>query len=207
MTRGVFIVIAEPSPTSAQLLPDDPAVVELVGRASAARDQAAFGELYDRFLDPVYRYLYYRTGSVIEAEDLTEQVFLKAWTAIQRFRWQGKPFQAWLYTLAHNLLVDHRRRARPITSLDDGDRAMDVESESATRELTQWIDAELLASAVSQLTSDQQQVIVLKFIDGFDTARIAELLDKQEGTVRALQMRALRSLRRVLEQQGIRGAA
>jgi RNA polymerase sigma-70 factor (ECF subfamily) len=177
---------------------DEPEIVELVRRASVSRDQEAFGALYDRFLDRVYRYLYYRTGNQADAEDLTEQVFLQAWAAVERFRWQGKPFHAWLYAIAHNVLMDHHRRARPTTSLDHDERSLQIESKSATSEITQWIDAEVLGRAISRLTEEQQQVIVLKFVDGLDTAQVAQLLDKQEGTIRALQMRALRSLRRIL---------
>ena len=178
---------------------DDPHVIALVGRA-VARDQRAFAELYDLYLDRIYRYVYYRIGNRADAEDLTEQVFLQAWAAIERFHWQGKPFVAWLYTLAHNVVVDwRRRRSRPCHSLDDADNPIDLESASAAESMSQWIDADLLAHAISGLTHDQQQVITLKFLDGFDTRRIAEIMDKHEGTIRALQLRALQSLRRQLE--------
>jgi len=189
-----------------RLAADDPQVVALVSRA-VAREQAAFGELYDRYLDRVYRYVFYRTGTRTDAEDLTEQTFLQAWAAIERFRWQGKPFLAWLYTVAHNLVIDWRRRSDQSQSLDDAERPIDVESPSAARELVDWIDAELLADAIKRLTPEQQQVIILKFIDGFDTARVAQIMDKRDGTVRALQLRALQSLRRHLERQGVGMAA
>ncbi len=180
---------------------DDRHVIALVARA-VTRDRAAFAELYDLHLDRVYRYISYRTGNRQDAEDLTEQVFLQAWAAIERFRWQGKPFLAWLYAVAHNLIVDWRRRSMTSDSLDDADHAIDVESVSASQAMSQWIDAELLATAIKRLTPDQQQVITLKFMDGFDTATIAKMMDKREGTIRALQLRALQSLRRELERQG-----
>jgi RNA polymerase sigma-70 factor, ECF subfamily len=180
---------------------DDPRIVALVGRA-VARDQAAFAELYDEYLDAVYRYVYYRSGHRSDAEDLTEQVFLQAWAAIERFRWQGKPFQAWLYTVAHNVVIDWRRRSVPSQSLNDDEHPIELESASSADQLTQWIDADLLANAIKRLTAEQQQVITLKFLDGFDTARVAQLMNKREGTVRALQLRALQSLRRELERQG-----
>jgi RNA polymerase sigma-70 factor, ECF subfamily len=186
---------------SAELAADDQHVIALVARA-VARDQAAFAELYDLYVGHVYRYTFYRTAKRADAEDLTEQVFLQAWAAIDRFRWQGKPFVAWLYAVAHNAVIDWRRRTAPSDSLDHADQPMDIASDSAAREITQWIDAELLASAITSLTPDQQQVITLKFIEGFDTAEVARLMDKREGTVRALQLRALQSLRRVLERQG-----
>jgi RNA polymerase sigma-70 factor, ECF subfamily len=177
-------------------------VVALVDRAVADRDPTAFGELYDLFVDRVYRYLYFRTGQQAEAEDLTEQVFLKAWEAIGRYRWQGRPFLAWLYRLAHNVHIDHVRKQRPTTSLTDDNRPIDVPSDAATTELARRLDADLIARALAELTPEQQRVIVLKFIEGLGNEQIACIMDKREGAIRALQMRALLSLRRVLEKQG-----
>ncbi|MGI9146771.1 MAG: RNA polymerase sigma factor [Chloroflexota bacterium] len=194
----------EPSPQPTRC-PDDPSVVALVDRVVISQDSSAFGELYDRFVERVYRYLYFRTGSHPEAEDLTEQVFLKAWEAIGRYRWQGRPFVAWLYRLAHNSHIDHVRTHRPTTSLDDDDRPIELASPAAAVELSRTLDADLLSNALAELTIDQQQVIVLKFIDGLDNEHIAQSMDKREGAIRALQMRALMSLRRVLARQGEHG--
>jgi RNA polymerase sigma-70 factor, ECF subfamily len=187
--------------------PDDPRVVALVNRVVVSRDSNAFGELYDRFVERVYRYLYFRTGSHPEAEDLTEQVFLKAWEAIGRYRWQGRPFVAWLYRLAHNSHIDHVRTQRPTTSLTNDERPLELASPQAAVELARALDADLLSRALGELTVDQQQVIVMKFIDGLDNEQIAQSMDKREGAIRALQMRALSSLRRVLERQGEHGQA
>jgi RNA polymerase sigma-70 factor, ECF subfamily len=186
---------------------DDLEVVKLVDRA-VARDSAAFAELYERYLERVYRYVFYRTGNRTDAEDLAEQTFLKAWAAIEGFRWRGKPFLSWLYVMAHNVVIDWRRRAgNPAQSLDDAEQPLELESARAGRDMVQWIDAELLANAIQRLTPDQQQVITLKFIAGYDTAEIADMLNKREGTIRALQLRALQSLRRDLERQGESWAA
>jgi RNA polymerase sigma-70 factor, ECF subfamily len=181
--------------------------VGLVNSVVVSGDPNAFGELYDLFVERVYRYLYFRTGSHPEAEDLTEQVFLKAWEAIGRYRWQGRPFVAWLYRLAHNSHIDHVRTQRPTTSLNNDERPIELASPTATVELDRALDADLLAHALGELTIDQQQVIVMKFIDGLDNEQIAQSMDKREGAVRALQMRALLSLRRVLESQGEHGQA
>ena len=187
--------------------PDDPRVVALVNRVVVSRDANAFGELYDRFVERVYRYLYFRTGSHPEAEDLTEQVFLKAWEAVGRYRWQGRPFVAWLYRLAHNSHIDHVRTQRPTTSLTNDERPLELASPQAAVELARALDADLLSHALGELTVDQQQVIIMKFIDGLDNEQIAQSMDKREGAIRALQMRALSSLRRVLESQGEHGQA
>jgi len=178
-----------------------------VDRAVASHDAAAFGELYDRFVDRVYRYLYFRTGRHAEAEDLTEQVFLKAWEAIGRYRWQGRPFLAWLYRLAHNVHIDHVRSTRPTTSLSTEHRTLEVPSTTSMTEMARTLDADVIATALSQLTVEQQQVIVMKFIEGLDNEQIAQAMDRREGAIRALQMRALMSLRRVLEKLGEHGPA
>ena len=187
-----------PKPADAN---DDAVVVALVERASGG-DSLAFGDLYERYFDTVYRYLYFRIGTRPEAEDLAGVVFLKAWEAIPRFRWQGRPFIAWLYRVAHNVLVDHTRSKKNALSLNDDERPIDIPSDTASIEMSQRLDADLLAGAVSHLTPEQQQVIVLRFLEGRDNAQIAQIMDRREGAIRALQLRALQSLRRVLERQG-----
>lgn len=197
--RPLFPVETPSSHAPDTFIPDEPEVVALVERAVTARDQEAFGALYDLYLTRIYRYLYFRAGSQPDAEDLAELVFLKAWEAIDRFRWQGRPFVAWLYRLAHNVLVDHLRQRRPIVSLTDDEHPLDLPSEAAAGELARQLDADVLARAISQLTVEQQEVIVLKFIEGLDNVQIALSMDKREGAIRALQLRALLSLRRILQ--------
>lgn len=186
---------------------DDPKVVTLVNRVGVSGDADAFGELYELFVEPVYRYLYVRTGSHPEAEDLTEQVFLRAWEAIGRYRWQGRPFLAWLYRLAHNAHVDHVRSQKPTISLNNDDRPIALSNTAAAAALTRVLDAELLARALGELTPDQQQVIVMKFLYGLDNEQIGRSMHKRQGAVRVLQMRGLTTLRRVLEQQSEDGQA
>ena len=187
--------------------PFDPRVAERFELYACGVELAnAFGELYDCFVERVYRYLYFRTGSHPEAEDLTEQVFLKAWEAIGRYRWQGRPFLAWLYRLAHNTHIDHVRSHKPTMSLNSDERPVELASSAASVELARALDADLIARALAQLTPDQRQVIVMKFIEGLDNEQIAQSMDKREGAIRALQMRALMSLRRVLESQGENGS-
>lgn len=182
-------------------------MVTLVNRVGVSGDADAFGELYELFVEPVYRYLYVRTGSHPEAEDLTEQVFLRAWEAIGRYRWQGRPFLAWLYRLAHNAHVDHVRSQKPTISLNNDDRPIALSNTAAAAALTRVLDAELLARALGELTPDQQQVIVMKFLYGLDNEQIGRSMHKRQGAVRVLQMRGLTTLRRVLEQQSEDGQA
>ncbi len=161
------------------------------------RDRDAFGALYDRHVEAVYRYLYYRMGSSAECEDLTEQVFLKAWEAIDRYEWRGRPFLAWLYRVAHNTLVDYRRAERPAVSLDD----TILERPALDDVLEQALTADELAAALRQLTPEQAQVVTLRFFAGWSNAEIAREMDRQEPAVRALQLRGLMALRRILRRE------
>lgn len=176
------------------MLPDEAALAK---RASE-HDQAAFAQLYNAYVEKIYKYIYYKVGNAPDAEDLCEQVFLKAWEAIGRYTWCGYPFSSWLYKLAHNLVVDHyrtRRESVPLhTVLATGDEPVDPQNA-----LRQTLQAEELRQAMAQLTVEQRQVIALKFIEGYENAEIAGMMNKKEGAIRALQYRALRSLQSIME--------
>jgi RNA polymerase sigma-70 factor (ECF subfamily) len=170
---------------------------ELAQRASQ-RDQDAFAELYTAYVEKIYKYVYYKVGDPNEAEDLCEQVFLKAWEAIGRYTWYGYPFSSWLYRLAHNLVVDHYRTRREILPLNDTllIREEPIDPEVA---LARSLGSNDLRRAILRLTPEQRQVICLKFIEGYSNSEIATMMDKKEGAIRALQYRALRSLQAILE--------
>jgi RNA polymerase sigma-70 factor (ECF subfamily) len=176
--------------------PPDEQERALVERARR-RDREAFGALYDLHGEAVYRYLYYRLGNSAECEDLTEQVFLKAWEAIDRYEWRGRPFLAWLYRVAHNTLVDYRRAERPSVPLDDAV----LERTDADDALEQALTSQQLAAALQQLTPEQAQVITLRFFAGWSNAEIAREMDRQETAVRALQLRGFMALRRILTRE------
>jgi len=169
----------------------------LVQRAKEG-DPAAFAELYDRYQPAIYRYIFYRVDNTATAEDLTSEVFVRLVERIDRFRYQGRPLLAWLYTIARNLVMDHHRRAgRSIPlSLDTPQIAdMPDPEEMAEGALTQ----QRLAAALSCITEDQRDVIILKFIEGLDNETVAQTLGKSVGAVKALQHRALAALRRVMQ--------
>jgi RNA polymerase sigma-70 factor, ECF subfamily len=169
----------------------------LVERATA-HDQTAFAELYNAYVDKIYKYIYYKVGDASEAEDLCEQVFLKAWMAIGRYKWSGHPFSSWLYKLAHNLIVDHYRNRRDPVPLSN---LLFTPAETSGPESSLYADAEIaeLKAAIRRLTHDQQQVVALRFIEGYSNAEIAQMMNKKEGAIRALQYRALRSLQALLQ--------
>jgi len=174
---------------------------ELIARAQRG-DPAAFAELYDLHNEAVYTYVYYRVGGNVHvAEDLTGEVFVRLVERIGRFTHRGRPIRAWLYTIARNLVADHRRTLAKVAigpleeSLPDGET--DQPAHAVQRRLTQ----ECLAAALQHLTEEQRQVVLLKFMEDHSNAQVAALLGKTEGAVKSLQHRALDALRRALEKE------
>src|SRR5215210_5930293 len=121
---------------------------ELAQRAST-HDQAAFAELYNAYVDKIYKYIYYKVGNAPDAEDLCEQVFLKAWEAIGRYTWCGYPFSSWLYKLAHNVVVDHYRTRREVVPLDTAFATSDEPVDPDTT-LQRMLEAAELRDAINQ---------------------------------------------------------
>jgi len=171
----------------------------LVQRA-IGHDAEAFGRLYDIHVDRVYRHIYYRVGNEADAEDLTQQVFLKAWQAIGSYKKMASPFIAWLMTISHNLVVDFYRTRKDKTHLEaevlSDDSAPDPEQVAEAS-----FEQQRLQKAILQLGGDEQQVVILRFIEGFEFAEIASLLKKKEGNIRVILHRALVKLRDALEKE------
>ncbi len=172
---------------------------ELVLQATG-HNHAAFARLYDQYVEKIHRYIYYRVSSPSDAEDLTSQVFLKAWQAIGNYEWTDRPFAAWLYRIAHNLIVDHFRMHRDVVSLEDI-VALEEPGPSPQDIVESRISAESLKRALRRLTADQQQVIILRVLEGYSTAEVAAIMGKQEGAVRTLQHRAMVALKQVFANQ------
>ncbi len=162
--------------------------------------EAALSELYDRYELKIFSYIYRRTNDQTLAEDLTAQVFLKMLEAIRNERAWHSSFSGWLYRIAHNLVIDHYRRRdrQQQVALDDAPILPDfTENPVETAELR--IDAEMLRAAIRRLTEDQAQVVSLRFLEGYSFGEIAEMMDKTEGAVKALQHRAFATLRQYLQ--------
>ena len=192
---------AIPSPST----PSEPTgelatVMDIVRRAQEG-DAEAFGELYDRYVDVVYRYVHYRVSSTALAEDLTSETFLRALRRISSYTWQGRDFGAWLVTIARNLIADHYKSGRyrmEVATSDLVEAGADRSEEGPEGEVLAGLTNAALLDAVKQLNSEQQECIALRFLQGMSVAETAQIMGKNEGAIKALQYRAVKSLSRLL---------
>jgi RNA polymerase sigma-70 factor (ECF subfamily) len=161
-------------------------------------DEAALGELYDRYAPRIYAYVYRRMGDAHLAEDLTGDVFVQVLRAIQAERFWHTSFQAWLYRIAHNLVVDHYRRQPPAIELELDEQMIASEDDPPSDVARKLSNQRLHAAVINCLTPAQQQVLALRFGEGMTARETAEIMDKSVGAIEALQHRALAALRRVL---------
>ncbi|CAL9301665.1 MULTISPECIES: ECF subfamily RNA polymerase sigma factor, BldN family [unclassified Streptomyces] len=173
-------------------------MMELVERAQAGEAEA-FGRLYDQYSDTVYRYIYYRVGGKATAEDLTSETFLRALRRISTFTWQGRDFGAWLVTIARNLVADHFKSSRFRLEVTTGEMldANEVERSPEDSVLESLSNAALL-EAVRKLNPQQQECVTLRFLQGLSVAETARVMGKNEGAIKTLQYRAVRTLARLL---------
>lgn len=171
-------------------------IPDVIDRARSG-DRAAFAELYDAHCSAVYRYVLYRVREPSDAEDLTSEVFTRAFANIHRYRWQGKSFLAWLYTIARNAVTDRRRRTRPTVDLDDA-YGVAADGPTAHDHAVRGEQVDALRGAVKRLTTEQQEVLLLRFVEHMSSRQVAKMLGKNEGAIRALQFRALGRLRKIL---------
>lgn len=172
---------------------------ELVERAVGG-DVEAFGGIYERYADSVYRFALFRLGDAHDAEDLTEQTFVRAFEAIGRYKIGGAPFAAWLFRIARNLVTDHFRRRSRRGEVDIDEMAEQLTDRRGTHDLAEGrIDARELHDAIAKLTVDQRTVVLMKFFGGLSNAETANVMGKNEGSVKSLQHRALASLGRHLK--------
>jgi len=168
----------------------------LVYRAQQA-DTAAWDEIFQRNYDHIYSFVFCRTGDRSAAEDITADVFLEAWKGIRWFKYRGTPLISWLYRIAHNLVADHlRRRSRSRTQPLPEDHRQVPGAEDEVEKVALW---QSVAAAMKRLTLEQQQVLVIRFIQGMSLSETGALLGKNENAIKALEFRALKSVRRILD--------
>lgn len=169
----------------------------------AKEDPAAFGALYKKYVKKIYNYIYYRIGDHRDAEDLTARTFYRALSNLDSFKWQGVPFSAWLYRIAHNLVANwHRHRNRHKTipldklSLRAKRRVHPARLAEANEE------KEVLLAAIRRLNPDRQQLLILKFVEGMTNAEIGRVMGRSEGAIKSLYHRTLIALRKDLKKGG-----
>jgi RNA polymerase sigma-70 factor (ECF subfamily) len=167
-------------------------------------DSDAFGQLYEQYLGQVYKYVYYRVGNHSVAEDLTSEAFFRALRSLGSFTWQGKDFGAWLTTIARNLTADHFKsgRNRLEVTTDEVTRH-DSATEGVEDDVITKLTNEVLLKALHQLSTEQQDCLVLRFLQGQSIAVTAQVLNRSEGAIKQLQLRATRNLAKRLP-EGLR---
>lgn len=178
------------TPGSPDKQADDEA--DLATRA-AAGDRRAFAALYERHLDAVYRYAFYRLRTDAEASDVTSDVFHRALVAMPSYQ-PRRPFLAFLYGIARNVVTDRLRSARPVASFEDA-IAHPSDAPGPDETVGRLDDARRLRAAISRLSPLQQDVVILRFLDERSTKEVAAFTGKPESTIRGIQMRALTALR------------
>lgn len=177
---------------------DESALIE-----QAKIDSAAFGELYEIYVDRIYNYIYYRTADRDEAEDLTSRVFFRAIQHIGRYEDKGVPFSAWLYRIARNMVAnwyrDNSRRSMiPIEKASQLSR-----NESPEMVLERDQDQALVLASIRKLPADRQDLLILKFVDRLSNVEIGQIMGRSEGAIKSLYHRTLTSLKAEVAQQAV----
>lgn len=191
-----------PSPRQGGSSPhDDAESSRLVALVDLARqgDAEAFGALYDHYSPAVHRFIYYRVSTQVLAEDLTSETFFRALRSISKFTWQGKNFGAWLTTIARNLIADHYKSSRARLEVTTDDFTMHEQPTAAPEdEVLLACTNEILHQALTKLPAEQQECLVLRFLNGSSIQETAEAMGRSAGAVKQLQLRAVRNLAKQL---------
>lgn len=170
---------------------------EIVTRAQ--NNPGSFAPLYDYYFPKIYNYIYHRVQNTQLAEDLVSETFYKALANIKQFKWQGRSFSSWLYTIARNQVIDQYRRQEPLL-LDESQNELKAPAANNPEErVLGEITKEELFNAIKTLTPDQQDALLLRFQEDLKIKEIAQVLDKNEGAIKALLFRGLKNLRKKLE--------
>ena len=196
LTRETVAAEAEPGA--------DQEAWDLVAAAQGG-DVDAFGRLYDRYVDTVYRFIYYRLGDRAHAEDLTSETFMRALRRLHSLKNQGRDPAAWFVTIARNLVFDHVKSARyrlEVTAEDAFEASHSAPTtDSAETTVLTALTNEQLIKAIQELSDDQRECVALRFLHGFSVAETAEVMGKNDGSIKALQHRAVRRLHGLLKDE------
>jgi RNA polymerase sigma-70 factor (ECF subfamily) len=168
-------------------------------RQAQTGDGEAFGQLYDRYVDTVFRFIYFRVNDRALAEDFTSETFLRALRRIGTISYQGRDIGAWFITIARNIVLDHMKSARhrlEVTTADtvEGSLRGNEQAQSTENAVLDTLASERLMQAVAQLGDEQRECITLRFIQGLSVSETAAVMGKNDGAIKALQHRAVRKL-------------
>ena len=169
--------------------------------ADLKKDPEAFGELYRRYLTPIYRYIYVRLGNKADAEDLTSEVFLRALRKLDTYRYLGYPFSAWLFRIAYHLIIDYRRSRRPTKPVDDFSESLADDREDPLASVLRDEEHGRLKKHIESLPRMQQEALALRFSGGLKNREIGKVLGKSEATVKMMIHRAVSALKGVIEDE------
>lgn len=182
-------------------LKDGKKEIELLVEKAKRGDTKAFSKLYDFFVQPVYRYVYFKVKRD-DALDLTEDIFLKVWANLKSYNADKGTFSSWIFRIAHNVIVDHYRSRKDVGELD-------FHLKDEKRENDPILTAEnslsrsALKKAIAQLNKKYQQILLLKYIGELDNIEISKIMNRSQGSLRILKFRALQALKKVLEDMNI----
>jgi RNA polymerase sigma-70 factor, ECF subfamily len=176
---------------------------ETLARASKG-DRDAFGQLYERYMERIFNYVYYRTGNTHDAEDLTARVFQRAMNHIKNYTDRGVPFSAWLYRIAHNLVANwHRDRSRKQEIPLDDMPILPSKGDHPEKNLVRSQEQDALLRMIRKLPGERQNLLILKFVENMSNAEIGQIMGRSEGAVKSLYHRTLLALRDQLEDQNL----
>ena len=177
--------------------------IERLVRGAQQGDSDSFAGLYEAFYDKIYRYVMVKTSNVVDAEDITEEVFLRMLGSISSFGWKGYPFTSWLFRIAHNLVIDHyRKRGRQkIVPLGDVDHTAGRSNYAMDEALDMKLSLRQVHRAMEDLSSLQREVITLRFAGGLSLRETAQMMGKKENAIKALQHAGIKKLRMLLVNQ------
>jgi RNA polymerase sigma-70 factor (ECF subfamily) len=172
------------------------ALAPILAKARAG-SQAAFGEIYNLYFKKIYQFIYYRVGHKEAAEDLAEEVFLKAFSKIGSVL-DGNSFVGWLYQIARNIVIDYYRQKKNVVALEDVENTLEYET-NVIDIVNLESQQKILLKLLKELGAEQQIVLKLKFFEDLTNSEIAEMLHKNEGAVRVIQHRAIAKLQELLK--------
>ena len=168
-------------------------------KGSQTGKSADFGQIYDHYLPQIYRFVLMKVGHKQEAEDLVHEVFISAWQNISSYLPRGFPFSSWLYQIARNKVIDFYRVKKTTVAIEMVDESLFKIIDAVEKNLDTDMDLKRVSQAIIKLTPDQQDVVLMRFVEDLSHQEISAALDKSEGAIRLLQHRAINNLKNILE--------